>query len=56
MYELSERNSKVGDDLLAGEHDIVVQDRRRGCSDIICLVLFILFVGVFIGLLIYAIV
>jgi hypothetical protein len=57
MYELSERNSnKFGEQLLAGEHDIVVQNRLRSCTDILCLALFILFAGAFVGLLIYALV
>jgi hypothetical protein len=57
MYELSEKaNNKFGEPLLSGEHDIVVQNPHRSCTDICCLILFLLFVGAFIGLLAYGII
>lgn len=54
--ELSERETKVGLPLISVDHDVIVDDKNRSCSDILCLFLFIAFAAIFIGLLIYGLI
>ena len=54
MMEMRPTN-KFGEPLIEGDHDIVVPDRDRGCTDIICLFLFFGLMGTFIGMMAYGI-
>lgn len=49
-------NQKFAEPLLVGDHDIIVQNNNRSCTDILCLILFILLTGAFIGLLSYGLI
>ena len=53
--EMTTRN-KYGEPFIEGDHEIVVPDRERGCTDIICLILFFILMGGFIGLMAYGII
>ena len=57
MYELSERkNNKFQAPLLANEPEIIVKNINRGCTDLICLIIFIIFSFAFIGFMEYGLV
>ena len=57
MYELAERkNNQFAQPLLTNEPELIVKNINRGCTDLICLILFVLFSFAFIGFMEYGLV